>query len=163
MNSMPQKLAVLQALLTRVRDELASLTKAARATYAAATDSDSKAENKYDTRSLEASYLARGQAQRVDELGLVVDAFTSYLPLADGPVGLAVGLGSLVTLSLETAGAELHFLLSHTGGGLEVVEGGAEITVITPASPLGQRLMGQQAGRSISLPSGQGARIERIS
>ena len=45
----------------------------------AATGDDTKAEGKYDTRGLEASYLAAGQAEQADELARAVaaiDAFT---------------------------------------------------------------------------------------
>ncbi len=42
---------------------LERLTKAAQAAHEAATDPGSKAESMYDTRSLEESYLATGQAR----------------------------------------------------------------------------------------------------
>ena len=70
-----EKSAVLTAILSRLEVELEALTQGARASYAAATDPDSKAENKYDTRTLEASYIARGQAKRVTELQEGVQAF----------------------------------------------------------------------------------------
>jgi hypothetical protein len=66
---------VLDQILSVLSTELASLTRAAQGAFAAATDPDSKAENKYDTRTLEASYVARGQAQRVAELQEAVRAF----------------------------------------------------------------------------------------
>ena len=48
--------------------EFQNLFKAARAAHAEATHEQSKAENKYDTRGLEASYLARGQSRQAAEL-----------------------------------------------------------------------------------------------
>jgi transcription elongation GreA/GreB family factor len=47
-------------------------------------------------------------------------------------------------------------------GGLEVQMDGQEIMVITPASPLGARLMGKLTGDAIALPSGQKASIHRL-
>ena len=49
------KQALLDQITTVLSDELAVLTRAANDAFAAATDPDSKAENKYDTRTLEAS------------------------------------------------------------------------------------------------------------
>ena len=78
MESLPAfmtKSAVLAAILAHLEIELEALLKGAKASFAAATDPDSKAENKYDTRTLEASYVARGQAQRVTELQEALHAF----------------------------------------------------------------------------------------
>ncbi len=44
------------------------LKEAALATYEAATHEESKPENEYDTRGLEASYLAGAQAKRTAEI-----------------------------------------------------------------------------------------------
>lgn len=152
-----QKSAVLDAILTRLDSELETLTRGARASFAAATDPDSKAENKYDTRTLEASYVARGQAQRVSELQA---ARHSFGLLKAGGAGDAVRLGSL--LALETADhADLYFM-GPAEGGIEVNVEGQEIMVITPASPLGARLMGRIVGEKITLPSGQKAGLKSL-
>ena len=57
-----------ELIRSELRVRLGRLTQAALDAHAAATDPGSKAEGKYDTRSLEASYLARGQAQQVAEM-----------------------------------------------------------------------------------------------
>lgn len=54
------KRALIKKIVAQLEAELALLTKAARSAHAEATHESSKAENKYDTRGLEASYLARG-------------------------------------------------------------------------------------------------------
>ena len=70
-------------LLDRIRSELRAhfdrLTGAARDAHAAATDPGSKAESKYDTRNLEASYLAKGQARQVEEVAEAVRIFDSLV------------------------------------------------------------------------------------
>ena len=49
------KRLVIEAIIARLGDDLDVLCKAARASHAEATHESSKAENKYDTRGLEAS------------------------------------------------------------------------------------------------------------
>jgi transcription elongation GreA/GreB family factor len=149
-----QKSAVLAALITHLETELESLLRGARASFAAATDPDSKAENKYDTRTLEASYVARGQAQRVAE---VQEAKQSLLMLRDLPVGQTVKLGSLITLEIGSQ-HDLYFI-SPAEGGIEVIVEGQEIMAITPASPLGSTIMGLTLGASVKLPSGHSAKL----
>ena len=58
------KSTLLEKIRMELKASLEGLTKAALDAHAAATDPGSKAESKYDTRSLEASYLAAGQAGR---------------------------------------------------------------------------------------------------
>ena len=150
------KSAVLEAILTRLDSELETLTRGARASFAAATDPDSKAENKYDTRTLEASYVARGQAQRVTEVQTARHHYAALQMTASD----TIRLGSLV--GIEVTGRSDHYFIGPSEGGLEISVDGTEILLITPASPLGARLMGKTAGDRINLPSGQPARIKNI-
>ena len=46
--------------------------------HEAATGADTKAENKYDTRGLEASYLAAGQAEQAEELQRGLSALEAF-------------------------------------------------------------------------------------
>ncbi|TDU73133.1 GreA/GreB family transcription elongation factor [Prosthecobacter fusiformis] len=149
------KTAVLTALQIVLAEELEVLTRGARASFAAATDPDSKAENKYDTRTLEASYVARGQAQRVAELQEAVHQFQALAQQLTESATIRVG--SLVTLNDEF----LHFL-GPAAGGTEVTIEGQEILVITPASPLGQKLMGKQAGDTVEIGGGRSFRVSAV-
>ncbi|MBL9131409.1 MAG: hypothetical protein JNG86_09435 [Verrucomicrobiaceae bacterium] len=153
------KQAVLDQILSVLRAELAALTCAARGAFAAATDPDSKAENKYDTRTLEASYVARGQAMRVAELQEAERAFAvlSGKPLAPGA---AAALGALV--SLEDQGGSVHYFIGPQAGGTEIMHDGHEIVVITPASVLGRKLIGRREGDVIPLRPGMEARVTRV-
>lgn len=153
------KPAVLDQLLSVLNAELAALTRAAQGAFAAATDPDSKAENKYDTRTLEASYVARGQAQRVAELQEAVRAFGA---LSGNTLdsGAAITLGALVTL--ETPGEQTHYFLGPFAGGTEIVHAGQEVVVITPASALGQKLITKRAGDTIALRPGLSAKVTAV-
>src|SRR4051812_31278987 len=54
---------LVKAIIAKLNHNLGILERAARAAHAEATHESSKAENKYDTRGLEASYLAGGQSR----------------------------------------------------------------------------------------------------
>lgn len=153
------KPAVLDQLLAVLQAELATLTRAAQGAFAAATDPDSKAENKYDTRTLEASYVARGQAQRVAELQQAVQAFGA---LSGNTLesGAAITLGTL--LILELPGELAHYFLGPFAGGTEVVHEGNEVVVITPASALGQKLIGRREGEVVALRPGVSAKVVAV-
>jgi hypothetical protein len=146
-----QKAAIIDQFIFQLRAELQSLTRAAQDAFAAATDPDSKAENKYDTRTLEASYVARGQAQRVAELQQAVAAFES---LSQAPVAAnsPIALGSLVTL--QTVDEPMHCFVAPFAGGTEVVVDRQEIVAITPASSMGKSILGRRLHGQIHLPSG---------
>jgi hypothetical protein len=143
-----------QELLTKIRAELRAalerLSRAASEAHAAATDPGSKAEGKYDTRSLEASYLAAGQAKQVDELAAAVRIFETLI-LPDFEEDEAVDGGALVEVEMND---ELScYLLVPAAGGTVISHGGMEVTLLTPASALYQKLMGMRRYESLDAPS----------
>jgi hypothetical protein len=140
-------------LLARIRAELggrlARLSKAALEAHAAATDPGCKAEGKYDTRSLEASYLATGQARQAAELADAVRLF-EILRLPDFAMADRIDAGALV--EVEMAGESACFLLVPAAGGLTVTHDGREVTLLTPASGLYRKLLGLQVGDLLDDP-----------
>ena len=153
------KHTVLEKIIARLTDELALYYKAARSAHAEATHEQSKPENKYDTRGLEASYLARGQARQVAELEQSLHEFRGLLGRAFIPTA-PVEVGALVEL---VAGMERNFyFLGPRAGGTEVEHDGHEITVITPQSPLGAQLLGHRAGERLKLNLGGAQREFRV-
>lgn len=153
------KEAVIQEIIAVLTAQVEAYHRAARDAYAAATDPGSRAENKYDTRSLEASYLARGQAMRVAE---TEEALAAYRTLRcrqfedDEPAAL----GALVHLT-GPEGVSCYFL-GPTAGGTEVQHEGREILVITPSSPLGQLLVGAKVGSQVVLPGGRAGQKSQV-
>lgn len=137
------KSTLLDHIMIQLRVRLARLSKAAIDAHAAATDPDSKAEGKYDTRSLEASYLAAGQARQVDELAAALQVFET-LTLPDFTMDDPISMGALV--EVEQRGETTHLLLVPSAGGMVIEMNGQEITLLTPASRLYQNLLGKQAG-----------------
>ena len=63
-----KKSDLIERIIEALNESLAVLEKAARAAHDEATHESSKAENKYDTRGLEAAYLAGGQARQAREI-----------------------------------------------------------------------------------------------
>lgn len=149
------KADVVASIHQTLATELEHLTRGAQASFEAATDPDSRAENKYDTRTLEASYVARGQAQRVAELQ---EAVTQYQILAHQVTPCStVCVGALVTLN-----EEFVYFFGPLAGGTEVIVNGVEVMVITPSAPLGQKLIGKKVGDSVELIAGRPQRITAL-
>lgn len=147
-NSM-NKAAVIQKILEALQSELETYVRAAKFSHAEATAEENRAENKYDTRGLEASYLAAGQANKVMELESAIEAFEN---LQDQTTTGAIEIGSLVELEQDDF-VELY-LIGPTAGGTEVVLNEKEVLVITPESPLGSQLMDQETGDQLTLELG---------
>ncbi len=149
------KKALKAELLALLESQLAALTSAHRAAREGATHEEAKPEHDKDTRAIEQSYLARGQAARIEELQDSVAAVAA-LPLRSFGPEDAIGLGALIALEEDTGG-ELHLWLAPGGGGTRL-KGGAQVT--TPKSPLGQALLGKVAGDEVEVPAaGQRRRL----
>lgn len=156
------KQAVFAQILHQLKAELALFTATAQATHAEATHEENKAEDKYDTRGLEASYLAMGQLKQAGEAQQSVQAFEALTLRPFGP-GEAISLGAFVVL--EGKGQNSYFIGPRSGG-TEIVADGQPVMVITPQSPLGRQLMGRKQGDALQLDLGgqrSAARIAAVS
>jgi transcription elongation GreA/GreB family factor len=135
-----------QALLAALEVTLGGLERSHADTRAGATHAEAKPENDKDTRALEASYLARGQAMRIEELRL---ALAEVRAMSVEPTKQGATLGSLVT-ALEDE-QSVRFFLAPQGGGTKLPGG---VQVVTPRSPLGVALLGKRAGDACELKLG---------
>ncbi|WP_418643960.1 GreA/GreB family elongation factor [Stutzerimonas kunmingensis] len=117
------------------------------ATHEAATHTESKAENKYDTRGLEAAYLADGQRRRLHEIETALAAYRNLQPTIGSHEYVRVG----ALLCLEHDGVERWFFLGPDAAGLKLQHEGREILVISPRSPLGHGLLGRRIGDEVEL------------
>jgi transcription elongation GreA/GreB family factor len=145
------KRALIKKILAQLAAELEVYFRAAHAAHAEATHEQNKAENKYDTRGLEASYLARGQSRQAMETKTAIAAFET-LTLRKFGAGDPVDLGALV--ELEQREERTFYFIGPKAGGTEVVHEGREILVITPQSPLGEQLQGRKSGDRLQLDVG---------
>ena len=142
------KSQLIKKIVDHLIGELEIYFKAARAAHAEATHEQSKAENKYDTRGLEASYLARGQSRQAAEIEQAIAQFQK-LPLREFGPADPIDLGALV--ELRTKGSKSFYFIGPRAGGTEITADEKEILVITPQSPLGQQLVGKQQGERLNL------------
>lgn len=145
------KREIIQQVIEKLKSELDQYRRAALATHEDATHEENKAEDKYDTRGLEASYLAMGQARQAEEIQQSVQAYES-LAVRDFPRSDPVSLGALVTV--ETRGRSAQYLVGPRAGGTEVEAESGTILVVTPQSPLGRQLMGRMTGDTLVLEIG---------
>ncbi|MBK8257923.1 MAG: GreA/GreB family elongation factor [Polyangiaceae bacterium] len=144
---LPSKTALKEELLRLLEDELSALERAQRETAKAATHEEAKPENDKDTRALEQSYLARGQAARVEDLRTGF-AETQNLPTRAFSGGQPAALGALITAE---EGDQTHvYFLAGAGGGLRL--GGGAVQVVTTKSPLGRALLGKREGDDVEVP-----------
>jgi transcription elongation GreA/GreB family factor len=141
------KQELLTVIIATLEADLALFFSAAKTAHAAATHAECLPDNKYDTTALEASYIAQGQANRAQEIRLALEYYRN-LTLQEFDDNTTIRLTALITLEDE-AGAQRRLFLGPASGGLKVKDGGSEVVVITPGSPLGRGLLGKQTGDEV--------------
>ena len=142
------KLLLQQQVCRRLADDLALLLAAAEDARQAATHEESKAEDKYDTRGLEASYLAAGQARQTAEVAAALQEFAGMF-LKKFPDGEPIDLTALVELEMKKE--RMFYFIGPASGGLEVEHDGHTVLILTPQSPLGQQLIGKKKGDKLKI------------
>jgi len=146
-------------LKSQMQADLELAIESARITLDAATNEESKPENKYDTRGLEASYLAGAQAKRVGEIEEVLYLF-KQTQIRDFKPDEAISVMALVEVSLDD---KISFVLIMPKGGGQVIQfDGKAVQVITTYSPLGRALIGLRSGDSAQIESGKGTRVYEV-
>lgn len=144
------KPAILQAIIEQLRADFEHRQNASRKTRAAGNDSESKAENKYDTLSTEENYLADGLARQALAAAQAANTLEKLSLEAFGAAD-PIDLGALVQVEFPDRTRE-WFLLAPAAGGTEVEYEGETIVVLTPESPLGAALLGRLPGDSTPQP-----------
>jgi hypothetical protein len=142
------KQAIIQAIAAQLQEEIARAVESANRTREGAIHEEARPENDKDTRALEASYLARGQAQRVVELERACKRITFMESRAfsgDDPIDLSA------LILLESEEGSRWYFLAPTAGGRTIQHAGVSIDVITPEAPLGRALVGRQRGDDLDL------------
>lgn len=153
------KRAVLKKIIAKLAGELEVYFRAAEYARAEATHEQNKAENKYDTRGLEASYLARGQSKQAAELEVAIVEFEKLTVKKFTPAD-PIEVGALV--ELEQLGEKAFYFLGPRAGGTEIEHDKKEILVITPQSPLGEQLLERKSGETLQLKLGSEIRVAKI-
>jgi len=138
---------LIKQITARLRQQLNTMTAAAKAAHEASTGDEGKAESKYDTRALEASYLAGAQAEQSQTLAHALHIFES-LELDEFSPDAKIALGALV--ETEVNGTINYFLLTPCAGGVSIPHETGELTTLSPEAPLYQSLLDKQSGDLIA-------------
>ncbi len=138
---MESKDALKEELVSLLAADLETAERAQQAMREGATHEEARPENDKDTRALEQSYVARGQARRVEELRTDHTLAQAMVvrPLADGA---RISLGALV--EIDEDGTTSRLFIAPARGGTALA--GGTVQVVTPSSPLGRALIGKSAG-----------------
>ena len=157
------KKSLLAQLATHLEAELSALKSAAAAAHDAATHSENKPENKYDTRGLEASYLAGAQEARASQLQVALDLLKGTIPRTFSSRD-AVDLTALVELSSDDS-SSWYFLVQVAGGYMLHI--GSEdihqpVLSLTPQTPLGRALAGKRIGDEVIVRTDKGEKEYEI-
>ncbi|WP_268797300.1 GreA/GreB family elongation factor [Pseudomonas huanghezhanensis] len=143
------KQQVLLQIIETLKVDLDVATRAAQTAYETATHEENIAENKYDTLGLEASYLAAGQARRVEEIRQSLVRYQAFtLEPHDDQRGIQPG--DLITLE-SASGQRQQLFLGPDAAGLKLHHCDALVTVITAKAPLGQSLLGKLDGDAVEI------------
>lgn len=135
---------ILNQIKTKLKEHFDSLIAEALQSKIAATHEESRAENKYDTRGLEASYIAEAQSKRSEQIK--EDLFNlEKLTVPLKPK--AITLGALVELDYQD---KKSFLFILPISGISVSVNSALVKAISLRSPLGKMLYKKQEGDSFT-------------
>ena len=147
---------MIRALAAALQERCAAVERVAAMARDEASGEESRAEGQYDTRATEASYLARGQAERVTELRRAL-AWAEAAP--DTPC-TQVDVGALVDVELRGR-REVIYLAPMTAASFDVGAGSGVTTirVVAMGSPLGLALTGAGPGDEVELDGPQGGVI----
>ncbi len=153
------KPALLHAIIAELENELRRQQAANAQASAGATDGEARAETKWDTCGLEASYLARGHALQFKALAADVHALRAFsIPVFSGQ---PIDSGALVEVELDKA--KVLFFLLPCAGGTELHVEGRDVTVITPESPVGAALFQKKKGDKFSFRAGSSGKVLSVS
>ncbi|MGK0367146.1 MAG: hypothetical protein ACI9QD_000280 [Thermoproteota archaeon] len=142
------KLNIIEYLESLFKEELKQIQVIAAKSKANANDSEMKQESKYDTRKVEASYLAGAQAKRVSELEHDLTSIRNLnLTSTASPI---IAISSLVVI-LQNQEIERNYFLSPTSGGIKWCEDETEVSIVSTQSPIGQAMLKLEEGETFEL------------
>ena len=144
------KKQVIDALRAVIAESLDAVERVAAMARDEATSAETRSEGKYDTRSTEASYLARGQAERIAALRRLSAWFQTVDTGALEPP--TVRVGALVLLE----GSQKECVFIAPSGGNRATVDGQTVRVISPVSPIGRAMADLEAGDEFEVDTPRG-------
>lgn len=150
---------LLRSLLSRLTQEFERTKAQALDAAEGVTHEDNRAEGDKDMRSTEASYVARGMAQRTAQLEQAI-ARLSHLELTSFDGNDPIQSTALV--QLRQGSQRLFYFLLPVAGGERIAAGTTTVQSLTPTSPLGSTLLGLSVGDEAEVESPQGLRVYEV-
>ena len=139
---------LIKMLVEKAEKEFSEAEKASDSIKSYHNSDDLKQEGKYDTRAIEAGYLAGAQNKRVEELKQELQLIKE-LNIKDFKPGEPISPGALVELELN--GKVQTYFLCNTAGGTLLQYKGKPILVISVFSPLGHEMLDYKEGESFEI------------
>ncbi|MCA0934698.1 GreA/GreB family elongation factor [Vibrio alginolyticus] len=145
------KADLVQIIIQQLEEKLQVAHASTQRAIDAATDEETVPEHKYDTLALEASYLAHGQAMRVQESEEELRQYRALVlrDFTDTPIGV----GAYVVLE-DGHSNEKCFFIGPCSGGVTVKWQDKDVFVLTAKSPLGRALLGKEEGDEVIVEIG---------
>ncbi len=143
-----EKSKIIKCLIDAVKKELDAIQSEAQTTKKYRESEDLKSEGKYDTRSIEAGYLAAGQLQRVEELKLELQMLEE-IPSREFSPNDPIAIGALV--EIEYNKQSRNYFISPTAGGTMLQIDGETVLVISVFSPIGNEALDLKVGDSFEV------------
>ena len=150
------KKAIVAALVEHITADMRRNMAGQQATHEGATHAEAKPENDKDTRAIEAQYLARGLAMRVEQQRDDI-ARLQAMRLASFDEETPIALSAVVEL-VDAAEAPERYFITAVGGGLRVRVEGVDLIAVTASSPMGRALLGRFVDDDITVPTPSGPR-----
>ena len=151
-----EKTKISHALIEQLNSEIAKQKEIVDDSKALQTHQDLKSEGKYDTRAIEAGYLADAQKKRLEELELDLQMLQE-IPSEET---LNIQIGSLA--ELEHAGQTRWYFFSPNCGGTILSIDGVTILVISVFSPLGNEAVGLTVNEEFTIETPKEERVYRV-
>lgn len=149
---------LIEQLIVIFNKKLETLINAANIAKEAATNEESKAENKYDTRGLEASYLAGAQAKMAldlkEQLAKLKKVKIRTLDSIEiSSIFSIIDLNETISSPSSDLGLK-NFILLPVGGGEQLTYKNSFIRVISLDAPLANLLYKKKLGDIVEFKSG---------
>lgn len=144
----PDKSELAGALSERVAQELNTVRESQRAAQEGAVHEETRQEDPKDTRAIEAQYVSRGLAERVEELQATIAVLSDANQTTfgrDDPIDVWALVG------LRSNNEEKIYYLVPVAGGETLVVSGTTVQTLTPGSPLGVALFGKRVDDDVEL------------
>lgn len=145
------KRALVDELRAHIAAEIERGTRSAKDAAAAATHEENKAEGDKDMRATEASYVARGQAERVRELDAALLKLAAMPIKAFGPADRAA---ASAVVDVDDGRKVVTYFLVTAAGGIAL----GDLKTLATTSPLGAALLGLAEGDEAEVTTPQGTK-----